>query len=139
MFNFFDFKTKFILRISGFPKINFLRKYFWKRFSKKNFRITCPSEDLKKQITDKNIFTKNKLLFLPDPIIDLSRFRYQLGQQKEKEIKNQNEYFIAVGRLTKQKNFLYLIDEFKSFLKDYPKNNLLIFGEGEQRKKLEKK
>ena len=68
----------------------------------------------------------------------MSRFRYQLGQQKEREIKSQNEYFIAVGRLTKQKNFLYLIDEFKSFLKDYPKNNLLIFGEGEQKKKIEK-
>ena len=139
LFNFFDFKTKFILRISGFPKLNFLRKNFWKRFSKKIFRITCPSEDLKKQITDKNIFTKNKLLFLPDPIINLNRFRYQLKQQNEKEINNQNEYFLAAGRLTKQKNFIYLIEEFNSFLKDYPKNNLLIFGEGEQRKKLEKK
>ena len=57
----------------------------------------------------------------------------------KKEIKNQNEYFLAAGRLTKQKNFIYLIEEFNSFLKDYPKNNLLIFGEGEQRKKLEKK
>ena len=64
-------------------------------------------------------------------------FRYQIGQQKKKEIENQNQYFIAAGRLTKQKNFIYLIDEFNSFLKDHPNNNLLIFGEGEQKKKLE--
>ena len=138
LFNLFDFKTKFILRISGFPKLNFLRKNFWKKSSKKIFKITCPSEDLKKQIAENNIFTKNKLLFLPDPIINVSRFRYQL-KQKKKETKKQNEYFLAAGRLTKQKNFIYLIDEFNSFLKDNPKNNLLIFGEGEQRKKLEKK
>ena len=98
-----------------------------------------PVRRFKKQIVDKNIFTKNKLLFLPDPIINLNRFRYQLKQQNEKEINNHNEYFLAAGRLTKHKNFIYLIEEFNSFLKDYPKNNLLIFGEGEQRKKLEKK
>ena len=69
----------------------------------------------------------------------MDKFRYQLGQQKQKEIENHNEYYIAAGRLTKQKNFIYLIDEFDSFLKDYPNNNLLIFGEGEQKKKLEKK
>ena len=27
---FFNFKTKFILRISGYPKLHFLRKFFWK-------------------------------------------------------------------------------------------------------------
>ncbi len=139
LFNFFDFKTKFILRISGFPKLNFLRKNLWRRFSKKIFKVTCPSEDLKKQIEDKDIFTENKILFLPDPIINMNSFRYQIGQQKEIEIKNLNQYFVAAGRLTKQKNFTYLIDEFESFLKDYPNNTLLIFGEGEQRKKLEKK
>ncbi len=139
IFNFFDFKTRFILRISGFPKLTFLRKNFWKKFSNKIFKVTCPSEDLKKQILDSNIFSENKLLFLPDPIINMDKFRYQLGQQKQKEIENHNEYYIAAGRLTKQKNFIYLIDEFDSFLKDYPNNNLLIFGEGEQKKKLEKK
>ena len=139
LFNFFDFKTKFILRISGFPKLNFLRKNLWRRFSKKIFKVTCPSEDLKKQIEDKDIFTENKILFLPDPIINMNSFKYQIGQQKEIEIKNLNQYFVAAGRLTKQKNFTYLIDEFESFLKDYPNNTLLIFGEGEQRKKLEKK
>lgn len=137
LFNFFNFKTKFILRISGFPKLNLLRKNFWKRFSKKIFKVTCPSEDLKKQIADINIFSENQLLFLPDPIINMKGFRYQIGQQKKKEIENQNQYFIAAGRLTKQKNFIYLIDEFNSFLKDHPNNNLLIFGEGEQKKKLE--
>ena len=32
---FFSFKTKFILRISGYPKMNFLRKILWKMTLKK--------------------------------------------------------------------------------------------------------
>ena len=85
-----------------------------------------------------DIFSGNKLLFLPDPIININSFINQIKEFKEKEIENQNEYFIAVGRLTKQKNFSYLINEFAKFLKDYPNYKLLIFGEGEQKKKLRK-
>ena len=46
------------------------------------------------------------------------------------------DYFIAVGRLTKQKNFLYLIKEFNKFVKKNPEENLLIFGEGELKNRL---
>ena len=43
------------------------------------------------------------------------------------------KYFIAVGRLTRQKKFTYLINEFYNFCQnnDY---NLLIFGNGEEKK-----
>jgi glycosyltransferase involved in cell wall biosynthesis len=41
-----------------------------------------------------------------------------------------------VGRLTKQKNFSYLINEFSRFAKINNNFNLLIFGEGEERKNL---
>ena len=33
--NLFKFKTKFILRISGFPKLNIFRRFLWKNYSKK--------------------------------------------------------------------------------------------------------
>lgn len=45
---FFKFKTKFILRISGYPKLNFLRKTFWRIFSKKIYKIFTPTEITKK-------------------------------------------------------------------------------------------
>ena len=38
-------KTKYILRISGLPKYNFLRKVFWKKFSRNIHKVTCPTED----------------------------------------------------------------------------------------------
>ena len=43
LFTTFNFKTKLILRISGTPKLNFIRKFFWRLFSKKIYMITCPT------------------------------------------------------------------------------------------------
>ena len=64
LFNVFNFKSKFILRISGYPRLNFLRKNFlWKFFSKRIYKITCPSEDLKSQLINDHIFEKEKLFF----------------------------------------------------------------------------
>ena len=52
-------------------------------------------------------------------------------------IKSEKNYFVAVGRLTFQKNFLFLIRNIKNLLIE---NNfqLVIIGEGEERKLLEK-
>ena len=44
--NLLKFKTKFILRISGYPKLNFFRKILWKISSKNLFCVTCPTKDL---------------------------------------------------------------------------------------------
>ena len=43
LFNLFNFKTKCILRISGYPHLNFLRMFFWKNFLNKVDMITCPT------------------------------------------------------------------------------------------------
>ena len=40
--------------------------------------------------------------------------------------------FYSCWKLTKQKNFLYLINEFHEFSKKNENFNLLIFGEGEK-------
>ncbi len=138
LFNLFNYKTKFILRISGFPKLNFFRLNLWKFFSRKIFKITCPSTELREQLIINKIFNEKKILFLPDPIIDLSNFKNIILKGKKPNTYNEKKYFIAVGRLTRQKNFSYLIEEFSGFLEDYPNYNLLIFGEGEQRLLLEK-
>ena len=41
---FFNYKTKFILRISGYPKLNNLRSLFWKMVGKKIFLVTTPTK-----------------------------------------------------------------------------------------------
>ena len=140
LLNLINTKTKMILRISGFPKLNFFRKKLWLLSKKKIFKITCPTEDLKNDLLQKNIFKDDKIFYLPDPVINIKEFIKKKFEKKTLSIVDSSKgFFIAVGRLTKQKNFLYLIDEFKKFLNIYPNEKLLIFGDGELKKKISNK
>ena len=65
----FNLKTKIILRISGYPKMNILRKLLWRLASRKIYKITFPSYDLYLQFKDLKIFDEKKLCVLYDPII----------------------------------------------------------------------
>lgn len=56
---FINKKTKIILRISGYPKINFMRFYFWKLYSKNIYKITCPTRKTYEYILKKKYSNKN--------------------------------------------------------------------------------
>ena len=138
--NLFKTDTKFILRISGMPRLNLIRKSFWKVVSTKLYMVTSPSIELMNKLISINLFDQNKITFLPDAIIDIKQFI----SKKNSEINNfkkfdQKKLIFAAGRLTKQKNFSYLIDEFSIFLKHNDQFILIILGDGEERNKLEKK
>ena len=128
-------KFKCILRISGYPKLHFVRKIFWQVFSKKIFKITCPTQELLQQMII-NGFHKEKLFFLPDAIIDIKKvLKYKYRSIKKK---NDKKYILSVGRLTKQKNYPYLINEIANFFKLNNTYDLYIVGDGEEKIKLEK-
>ena len=133
LLTFFNFKTKFVLRISGMPKLNFLRKFLWKLCAKKLFSITCPTIELKKKIINSKIFDVKKVFYLQDAIINLDNFR-RFKDDLAKQFKGK-KIILAAGRLTKQKNFLFLIEEISNFLNE---NNyiLIILGEGEEKRNL---
>ena len=136
---FFNFKTKFILRISGYPKLNFLRKIFWKLVSKKIYKIFTPTQITKKMLIDNGIFNENKIFLLRDPIISISNLN-TLKRQKISNDFNHNNYILSIGRLTKQKNFQFLIKAYALLKKEVmhlPK--LIIIGEGEEKNNLNDK
>jgi glycosyltransferase involved in cell wall biosynthesis len=132
---FFKFNTKFILRISGFPKLNFFRKLLWKSISHKIYLISCPTVATLKYLQHENIFSKEKLIYLPDPIIDIKEYI-----KKVKDINliennfNKEKSLLAIGRLTNQKNFFFLIQCFKKISIKYDYLNLFIIGDGEEKK-----
>ena len=129
---FFRFKTKFILRISGLPKMNFLRKFLWKLAFKKIYKVTCPTKNTLTYIKSLNIISEDKLSLLYDPVINVSEIN-----AKKKIINHQyRDYFLAVGRLTKQKNFMFLCNAFKEIVKKNKNIKILIAGEGEDEKKI---
>ena len=135
----FGFKTKFILRISGMPKLNFLRKIFWKKVAKKLYLITCPTKELKVKLSQSKIFSKEKIHLLSDAIIDIKKFKKDKRETADDFAKfYEKRVIFAAGRLTKQKNFEYLINEFSRFSKKNDEFTLIILGEGELRKNLER-
>ena len=130
--------TKIILRISGLPKINFIRHIFWKVFAKRIYKVTCPTKSTYDYMLKKKIFRKEKMEVLRDPIIDLKEYRLKkIEKFNFEELKNK-KYIIGIGRLTKQKNFELMINFFKKISNTYPRLNLVIIGEGENKTRLKK-
>jgi len=138
LLKFFKFKTEFILRISGMPKLNLFRKTLWKSLNSKLKIITCPTHELKNQLINDNIFDSNKIFYLQDAILNMEEF-IQNSKLNDVNISyaNGKKIIFAAGRLTRQKNFSYLIDEFNNFSenKDYI---LIIIGDGEEKDKIKK-
>ncbi len=135
LFRIFKFETKLILRISGYPKLNFLRKFFWKICSKNIYLITCPSIELKNQLKKLEIFENEKIVVLYDSVINIKEVNNKKNTSLPEDIVKSN-YFLAIGRLTKQKNFDLLIRAFYEFNKINDSYKLFIIGEGEENKRI---
>lgn len=132
------FETKIILRISGKPKLNFVRYIFWKISLKKVFKITFPTKETLDYFKDLNLVNVSKLSLLYDPIISTKEIDISKKKETINNSRFQNKnYFLAIGRLTKQKNFSFLIECFNEIIKNGFETNLVILGEGEEFSKLE--
>jgi glycosyltransferase involved in cell wall biosynthesis len=134
---FFKFETKFILRISGYPKLNYFRKMIWKLASKKIHIVTAPTLLTLDYIKSQNIFDEKKIIFLPDPVYQIREIVNQKNELVEEHLDKKKKYIISVGRLTNQKNFSLLIKAFDEIRKINDQFKLLIIGEGEEKKNLE--
>jgi len=135
---FFNSKTKVILRISGLPKINIIRYLFWKIYSKKIYKVTCPTKKTYDFLVKKKIFDKQKIFVLRDPIIEMKEFSLKKRECYDFVSPIKQKYLISIGRLTKQKNFELLINFFYKLSDKYAKFELVIIGEGEDKLKLKK-
>ena len=129
MFAINNFETKLILRISGFPKLNFFRFLLWKIASKKIKYVICPTQETRSFLEKKKIFSEEKLLYIPDPILDINQIN--ILKRKELDYQISKPYFLIIGRFTKQKNHTFLLNFFSKnshYLNDY---KLILIGEGE--------
>ena len=136
LFLFNNFRTKLILRVSGFPKLNILRFLLWKAFSNKVQYVVCPTEETKNFLKKKKIFKDHQLVFIPDPIIQIKKIN--ILKREPLSLENSKPYFLSIGRFTKQKNHIFLLNFFSKNLYYLDKYELLIIGEGEMKKSYEK-
>tara|TARA_B110000285_G_scaffold220248_1_gene271783 strand:+ start:266 stop:1426 length:1161 start_codon:yes stop_codon:yes gene_type:complete len=135
----FNYKTKFILRISGYPKLTIFRTLLWKLVKNKIFCVTTPTFATADMLKKKNIFDTKKIRFLPDPVLNIEEIQKKRNIKNivEQELSSKNS-LISIGRLTPQKNFSFLINAFFKISKEYKDLNLFILGDGEEMYKLKK-
>jgi glycosyltransferase involved in cell wall biosynthesis len=134
----FKFDTKFILRISGYPKLSFFRKIIWKLANKKLHLILCPTKATLDLLKEKNIFNPKKLFLLEDPVFRIREVNALKKHKINEDLDYNCKYILSIGRLTYQKNFNLLIEGFREIKKIYNEYKLIILGEGEKRLELEK-
>ena len=133
----FKSNTKIILRISGKPKLNFMRYYFWKLTIKKIYKITFPTIETLEYFKTLKIVSTDKLELLYDPILELNEINKLKKEDLEEKFKGK-DYYLSIGRLSKQKNFIFLIDCFLELIKKNKELILIIIGTGEEFKKIHK-
>ena len=139
LFIIFNYKTKLILRISGLPKMNFFRKMIWFFASKNLYKITTPTEDTYKDM-QKFEFLKKKLIVLNDPVINIKHINKNkkslvILDDKIKNIINNNNFFLSIGRFTKQKNFIFYLKCIPEILKIKNDAYFIIIARGEEKEK----
>ena len=132
IFTFFNFKTDLILSIAGHPKINFFRKIIWKMSSKKVFKIICPSNELREILIKHNLFDENKIIVIQDPHLLVKKINILKKEKLNEKFLDNGKILISIGRLTKQKNYQFLIINFNKIRLKYKDTKLLIIGDGEE-------
>ena len=133
---FFNKKTKIILRISGLPRLNFFRKLFWKIFSSKIYLITTPTLKTKEELVKKKIFNEKKIRLLRDPVIEVKKINLMKFEKYNYDFLEKDNYYLSIGRFTRQKNFKFLIESFSKILDKLKIKKLCIIGDGEEKEDL---
>ena len=110
----------------------------WKSVSNKIKYVTCPTLDLKNDLEGMNIFDGKKIHFLPDAIARIKEFKRETNFSFDKNIPKNKKIILSAGRLSNQKNYLYLIDEFSEFSKIDDQFVLLILGVDEKKNEIKK-
>ena len=134
--NLINTNTKFILRISGLPKYNFFRKFIWKNLGRNIHKVTCPTIGTIEDLKAMKIFDCKKIFLLRDPVINLKKIKKIREENYKKNFNSDHFSLIAIGRLTKQKNFQFLIKNFEKILNIQSNAKLYIIGEGEDKNTL---
>ena len=89
--------------------------------------------ELKLFLIDNNIFDENKIEVIEDPHLIASEIQKLKKVEFRDTFFDGNKILISIGRLTRQKNYPFLIRNFKKMLIKYNNIKLLIIGDGEQK------
>ena len=102
----------------------------------------APSDVSAIHMFGKKMYKKNKVVILKNGLsINNFKFNEKIREAKRNELGlNDNDFVIGhVGRMTEQKNHAFLLDIFEQYLKINKNAKLILIGDGELRKQIEKR
>ena len=115
-----------------------LTKFFIKKLYKKSNKVVAVSRGVANDLVKTLKISENNLHVIYNPIYTSGLVKKPSSEFFHKWLDNKKDIIIiAIGRLTKQKNFLLLIKSFEIIVKKI-NVKLIILGEGEERQNLEK-
>ena len=104
---------------------------------KKFFKVTFPTLESLEYFKSLKIVDNKKLFLLYDPVLTIKDLIQKKNEPIDEELNlKKNDYFLSIGRLTKQKNFIFLIKCFAKIIKDHSNIKLVIIGTGEEKNKI---
>ena len=96
----------------------------------------CPSIELKNELIKLNIFEEKKIFVIQDPHLDIKNINKLKTAKDTKEFYNDDKVLISIGRLTRQKNYNFLIRNFSKLVRKNNNLKLVIIGDGEKKDEL---
>ena len=96
--------------------MTFLRKLIWKMASNKITKIICPSNELKEYLLQKNIFDESKMIVIQDPHLLIKKINNLKKVEFIDKFFDGSKILISIGRLTEQKNYPFLINNFNKLI-----------------------
>lgn len=137
IFTIFNINSSLFLKVSGKINYTFFRKLLFKLSKNRINKIFFQTIESKKKFQKLFSYDYKKLVMLEDPIIDLGIIKKLKKKKVEKKFLKK-KYFISIGRLSKQKNFLFLVKCIKEIVKFQKNYNFLILGDGEEKRSIKR-
>lgn len=135
IFSIFNNQNKLFIRVSGKIHYGYFRKSLFSFSRNKIDKIFFQTKESMRKFQKKFSYDKKKIFILEDPILNLKKINKMKKQKIEKKFNNK-KFFVSIGRLTNQKNFLFLIECIKKIVKFEQNFRFLIIGEGEQKQEI---
>lgn len=126
------FKLSLEIQVHGFEKYYGLRKLTAKYVLARANAIRCVSQRLKRQLVNDFGLAEKKITVVPI-LVEVRSKKLEIRRETNDEI----FIFLTVGRLVPVKNISLQIEVMAQVIKQYPKTELWIVGDGSERRKLE--
>ena len=118
--------------------MNLFRSILWRIALNKIFKVTFPTLETLMEFKKLKLIDDDKLELLYDPVLNLKDISNKKHKIIPEHYLKKEKYFLSIGRLTKQKNFNLLLNAFRKILHNNKQYKLVIIGDGEDRKNLNK-